>query len=72
MCFHMLYSVGLDVSKHITPHNFRHTMATTALDNGMPIVEISKLLGHTKVDTTMIYAKTNTNKIKESYRRCVI
>lgn len=61
-----------EIKKHITPHNFRHTTATTALQNGMEITEISKLLGHARIDTTLIYAKTNSDKVKESYRRCII
>lgn len=58
--------------KHITPHTFRHTMATTALRGGMPITDISKLLGHEKIDTTMIYAKTSTEEIREGHKRFVI
>lgn len=61
-----------EIKKHITPHNFRHTTATTALQNGMEITEISKLLGHARIDTTLIYAKTNSDKVKESYKRCII
>lgn len=58
--------------KHITPHTLRHTMATTALRGGMPITDISKLLGHEKIDTTMIYAKTSTEEIREGHKRFVI
>lgn len=58
--------------KHITPHTFRHTMATTALRGGMPITDISKLLGHEKIDTTMIYAKTSTEEIREGHKRFII
>ena len=58
--------------KHITPHTFRHTMATTALRGGMPITDISKLLGHEKIDTTMIYAKASTEEIREGHKRFVI
>lgn len=58
--------------KHITPHTFRHTMATTALRGGMPITDISKLLGHEKIDTTMIYAKTSTEELREGHKRFII
>lgn len=44
-----------DTGKRVTPHILRHTNATTALQNGMPIEDISKLLGHASIETTMIY-----------------
>ena len=39
--------------KHVHPHKFRRTMATTAIDRGMPIKQVQKLLGHEKIDTTL-------------------
>ena len=62
----------LDVSVHVTPHVFRHTTATTALDRGMNIVDVSKLLGHESVDTTMEYITTDINSIKTHHMNCVI
>lgn len=47
-------------------------MATTALRGGMPITDISKLLGHEKIDTTMIYAKTSTEELREGHKRFII
>ncbi|RKM56686.1 site-specific integrase [Butyrivibrio sp. X503] len=38
---------------HVHPHKFRRTMATTAIDRGMPIEQVQKLLGHEKIDTTL-------------------
>lgn len=60
------------INKSLTPHVLRHTTATTALRNGMPIEEISKMLGHTKLDTTMIYAQTSTDAVQTSHRKYVI
>jgi len=52
------------VRKHITFHSARHTFATTiTLSNGVPIETVSKLLGHTKLSTTQIYARVMENKI---------
>ena len=60
------------VDKHVTPHILRHTTATQAVNNGMPIEDVSRLLGHASVNTTMIYAKVSTEKIQTSHLRCVI
>lgn len=60
------------ISKKVTPHVLRHTTATIALQNGMPIEEISKLLGHEKVDTTMIYAHTSTASVQAGHSRYVV
>lgn len=60
------------LNKRITPHVLRHTTATIAVQNGMPIEDISKLLGHSSVATTMIYAKTSTERVYSNHRRCII
>lgn len=53
-----------NIKKHLTFHLARHTFATTVtLMNGVPIETISKMLGHTKLSTTMIYAKVKQSKI---------
>lgn len=57
---------------HVTPHILRHTTATLALQNGMPIADISKLLGHEKIDTTMIYAHTCMESVQAGHRKYVI
>lgn len=60
------------VSKHITPHVLRHTTATTALQGGMPITDIQKLLGHASVETTMIYAKSSLADVQAGHRKHII
>ena len=60
------------VSKHVTPHVFRHTTATTALQNGMPVSDISKLLGHESINTTMIYAKVSTENVQAGHRKYIL
>lgn len=53
----------------IHPHKFRRTMATRAIDKGMPIEQVQKILGHSQIDTTMRYALVNQNNVKSSHRR---
>lgn len=67
-----ILSKAAGLNKKITPHVLRHTTATIAVQNGMPIEDISKLLGHSSVATTMIYAKTSTDRVYSNHRRCVI
>lgn len=61
---------NLNLNK-IHPHKFRRTMATRAIDKGMPIEQVQKLLGHSQIDTTMQYAMVNQNNVKASHRRYV-
>lgn len=51
----------------VHPHKFRRTLATRAIDKGMPIEQVQRLLGHAKVDTTMQYAMVNQNNVKISH-----
>jgi site-specific recombinase XerD len=53
----------------VHPHKFRRTLATRAIDKGMPVEQVQKLLGHVKIDTTMHYAMVNQNNVKLSHRR---
>ena len=61
-----------EMQKHVTPHVLRHTTATIALQNGMPIADISKLLGHEKIDTTMIYVHTCMESVQAGHRKYVV
>lgn len=56
---------------HITPHVFRHTAATVALHNGMPLEQVQRFLGHAKISTTLIYAELDTSTVQESHKKCV-
>ncbi len=60
------------VGKHITPHILRHTTATMALQSGMPIADISKLLGHESIDTTMIYAKSSLEDVRSGHKKHIV
>ena len=60
----------LNIEK-IHPHKFRRTMATRAIDKGMPIEQVQKILGHSQIGTTMQYAIVNQNNVKTSHRRYI-
>lgn len=60
------------VTTHVTPHTFRHTTATTALNRGMSIVDVSRLLGHVKLETTMEYITADSNSVKNNHQNYVI
>ena len=55
--------------ERIHPHKFRRTMATRAIDKGMPIEQVQKILGHSQIDTTMQYAMVNQNNVKTSHQK---
>lgn len=55
----------------IHPHKFRRTMATRAIDKGMPIEQVQKLLGHSQIDTTMKYAIVNQTNVKTSHQKFI-
>lgn len=53
------------------PHKFRRTLATTAIDKGMPIEQVQRLLGHQRIDTTMMYAQVQQSNVKIAHRKFV-
>ena len=55
----------------VHPHKFRRTLATMAIDKGMPIEQVQQLLGHQNVDTTLQYAMVNQNNVKLSHHRYI-
>lgn len=55
----------------IHPHKFRRTMATRAIDRGMPIEQVQKILGHSQIDTTMQYAIVNQRNVKASHQKYI-
>ena len=54
-----------------TPHKFRRTLATMAIDKGMPIEQVQHLLGHQSLDTTLQYAMVNQANVKMSHRKFI-
>ena len=66
----MLRKLGRKLSiPKFHPHKFRRTLATTAIDKGMPIEQVQQLLGHQKIDTTLQYAMVKQQNVKQSHRR---
>ena len=55
----------------VHPHKFRRTLATRAIDKGMPIEQVQKLLGHQKIDTTMEYAMVDQENVKNSHKKFI-
>lgn len=62
--------IETDINK-VHPHKFRRTLATLAIDKGMPIEQVQKLLGHVKIETTMQYAMVSQNNVKISHRKYI-
>lgn len=67
-----LREIGKQADIHkVHPHKFRRTLATRAIDKGMPIEQVQRLLGHVKIDTTMHYAMVNQTNVKNSHRKFI-
>lgn len=65
-------NIGLNSKiNNVHPHKFRRTLATMAIDKGMPVEQVQKLLGHVKIETTMHYAMVNQSNVKISHRRYI-
>ncbi|MBO6242675.1 MAG: tyrosine-type recombinase/integrase [Butyrivibrio sp.] len=66
----MLRKMGIVSNvNHVHPHKFRRTMATTAIDRGMPVEQVQQLLGHEKIDTTMQYAMVKQSNVKSAHKK---
>lgn len=57
--------------QQVHPHKFRRTLATIAIDKGMPIEQLQKLLGHQRIDTTLQYAMVKQSNVKIAHKRFV-
>ena len=55
----------------VHPHKFRRTLATMAIDKGMPIEQLQRLLGHSRIDTTLQYAMVKQNNVKLAHRKFI-
>lgn len=67
-----LRTIGKKLGMHsIHPHKFRRTLATRAIDKGMPIEQVQKILGHSQIDTTMTYAIVNQANVKISHQKFI-
>jgi site-specific recombinase XerD len=69
---HRLREMGkrLNIPK-VHPHKFRRTLATMAIDKGMPIEQLQRLLGHQRIDTTLQYAMVKQNNVKTAHRKYI-
>lgn len=61
---------NLEIEK-VHPHKFRRTLATMAIDKGMPIEQLQKLLGHKRIDTTLQYAMVKQSNVKQAHRKYI-
>lgn len=62
-------NLGRKAGLRIHPHKFRRSMATRALNKGMPIEQVQRLLGHNKLDTTLIYAQVSQDNVKNAHQK---
>ena len=69
---HRLRKIGeqVDIPK-VHPHKFRRTLATRAIDKGMPIEQLQRLLGHQRIDTTLRYAMVKQSNVKTAHRKYI-
>lgn len=69
---HVFNLLSQDVNFRVTPHIIRHTTATLGLQSGMKITEVQKMLGHSSVNTTQIYAETSQEDVRAAHLKYVI
>lgn len=69
-CEYMVAQIGMRASvEKCHPHRFRRTLATRLIDRGVPIEQVQQILGHTKIDTTLIYAQVNQSNVKINHSK---
>lgn len=61
-----------EIEDKITPHSFRRTMATNMINKGADITTVQKILGHSNINTTLIYAQTSLDNVEYQYKKCVL
>ena len=67
-----LRKMGKDLEiEKVHPHKFRRTLATMAIDKGMPIEQLQQLLGHKRIDTTLQYAMVKQSNVKQAHRKFI-
>jgi site-specific recombinase XerD len=66
---HRLRRYGHQAQVQVSPHRLRHTLATRLLNEGMPITSLQRLLGHEKLDTTLVYARVHNETVRRDYER---
>lgn len=69
---HVLHEIGEELGIELYPHKIRHTTATNALQSGMEITQVQKMLGHSSVATTQIYAETSQDDVAISHKKYVL
>ncbi|MBQ9281241.1 MAG: tyrosine-type recombinase/integrase [Treponema sp.] len=68
----MIRDIGIKTNiENVHPHRFRRTLATNAIDKGMPIEQVQFLLGHTKIDTTLRYANVQQANVRYSHQKFI-
>lgn len=69
---HRLREMGTNLNIHkVHPHKFRRTLATMAIDKGMPIEQLQRLLGHQRIDTTLQYAMVKQSNVKIAHKKYI-
>ncbi len=66
-----LYRYGQAAGVKVSPHRLCHTLATRLLNQGMPITSIQRLLGHDKLDTTMVYAHVHDETVRSDFEQAM-
>ena len=67
-----LRDIGLQLGiQKLHPHKFRRTLATMAIDKGMPVEQLQRLLGHQRIDTTLQYAMVKQSNVKLAHKKYI-
>ena len=64
-------SSRVETSKKVTPHTFRHSMATNAINNGIELGDLQQLLGHSNPQTTLCYIDVSEERKRNAHKRFV-